>query len=201
MIAAIRTGLSGTEVVAPEVEIVAESSPERPATLRLGLSNRTDERLAIRSGPPAPFDGMQAEASPVPAHLVPTDEDRQREMSGDGSLLYERDSLANGTEQCWVLSERYSPGQVLVGVYVDPGDTLAFDYALVTEADVRRCFPPGEYRFVSTPSIEGEGSFEWSISVEIEDYGQSYRRARNLRAAGNRRLRAARRKTPFRVNR
>lgn len=178
MIADVSTSLTGTDAVAPVVTVVEQASPDHPPTLRLGLRNRTGERLAVRSGPPVPFDDIQTVDGPAPAQVIPTDEPDA--ASPRDRPQYERASLANGSEECWVVAAGYyyRGAQVLGGREIDGGGMLTVDYAFVVESDAERCFPPGEYRFVSTPHIEWPDytsrtgdidtePFEWTLPVQV----------------------------------
>ncbi|PSQ38677.1 hypothetical protein BRD13_05785 [Halobacteriales archaeon SW_5_70_135] len=132
---------------------------DRPATLRVALTNDADRERTVRSlmGLPfPPYDGHQYDGDGV-VELVPRIED------------YPDVVPAEPTRSCWAATRSAGGEDVDVGRTLAPGETFERRYVLLSAPRADGCVPAGRYRFEKERYADtGE---RWGFTVEATGDG------------------------------
>lgn len=169
MLTNVEIELSDESAIELDVGIASQYSEESPPVIRLGLRNRTEEELRIRSGEPAPLGDNRSKEGPEHVEFQPTREtEREHDFARYPQPIAKRE-ITDGSE-CWVVVDGYGPGrQMLVATIVEPQQTLTFDYGLVTLRSADRCLPPGTYLFEDSFTIVHGGREIYDRKISREE--------------------------------
>lgn len=155
-----------------EVTVLNDFGTDKPARVRIKLTNDSDQKIRFDFGPTPPFSEYEAEMvdGDSKLKLIPDTREHISPPSRNQTLSFViPDEPING---CWKLRSEFRQEVPLKMIYLSPGESVSETYSIYADPDNRDCIPPGKYRAetakgTNIPPHEKGGS--WSFTLEISE--------------------------------
>lgn len=138
------------------VSVVRDFDADRPARLRIALTNEGDDALSAIFGTVPPFTDLHGEHTEEDARLllVPTDDQRKRRVIPE--------TPSGGT---WRATDDVATNATAIMTEVPASETVAQTYDLLTGPETDG-LPAGDYRFEVRDYL---GRETWGFTVSVSD--------------------------------
>lgn len=150
-------------LLSPTAEVVRPFSNERPASLRLGVTNEDTARRTFQCGVPKPFVDVQNDLDDEHRmHLIPEDERGLLHDSEDSPIV-----TSEPDDGCWRVNPTGATSQILDGFRLKPGESITNEYVVLAAPDSAECLPPDDYHFETTLWADDE-EMQWKLTVTVQ---------------------------------
>lgn len=159
----------------PTVEVTRQFSSQDPATIRVAVTNASDETVEYQLSPSPPWsEYVSEEFDNARIVIIPTENNDHIEhvvpdSFVDGLISGNDDSVPMPPEEpirsCWTLPGHISRSDATEWVELAPGESVDEEYAIFNTSSAARCLPKGEYRFTADDHF-GNGE-SWGFTVGL----------------------------------
>lgn len=159
----VMANILASSLLSPTAEVVRQFSSERPALLRLGVTNEDTTRRTFQCGVPEPFGDVQNDASDeYRMCLIPEDEEGVLHDSEDSPIV-----PSEPDDGCWRVRPNWGDSQILSGFRLRPGESFTNEYVVLAAPDSEECLPPQDYHFETTLQT-GDEEMHWKLTIAVQ---------------------------------